>query len=233
MSETTSKNAVVLLSGGLDSATTAYLSASQGYTLYALTVDYNQRHKCELEAAKRVAAAIGVRQHIMFPLDLRLFGGSSLTSEMEVVKYVPLEKIGQQIPTSYVPARNLLFLSLALAFAETVNAETVFIGISATDYSGYPDCRPEFIEAFSETAQLATAAGVSGRSIRIETPLIGLSKKETILLGLSLGVDYSLTHTCYDPLPDGKSCGRCESCLLRRRGFEEAELPDPLMQKYV
>jgi 7-cyano-7-deazaguanine synthase len=224
----TVKNAVVLLSGGLDSTTTAAVAVSQGYAVYALTIDYHHRHRQEIEAAKRVAAKIGVKKHIIFPLDLRIFGGSSLTSGIEVTKDVPLENIGEQIPTSYVPARNTIFLSLALAFAETVKAEAIFIGVSATDYSGYPDCRPEFIWAFSELAQLATAAGVSGRKISIETPLIGLSKKETILLGQSLGVDYYLTHTCYDPLPDGTNCGRCESCLLRLNGFKEAGIADPL-----
>lgn len=208
--------AVVLLSGGLDSATVAAVARRDGYEVNALTIDYNQRHRVEVDAAKRVAASLGVRKHIIMPVDLRLFGGSSLTDEIEVEKNIPLEQIGQSVPGTYVPARNTIFLSLALAFAEVESAERIYIGISAVDYSGYPDCRPEFLDAFSAMAQLATKAGVEGRAaITIEAPLLHLSKQETVQLGRSLGVDYSLTHSCYDPDPTGQSCGQCESCKLR------------------
>ena len=220
--------AVVLLSGGLDSATAAAIAKHEGYELFALTIDYGQRHRIEIEAAKRVAAHLGVAQHVIMPVDLRLFGGSSLTSEMEVPKDVPFEQIGQTIPNTYVPARNTVFLALALAYAESVGAEKIFIGISAVDYSGYPDCRPEFLQAFNVLAHLATKAGVEKSACSIEAPLISFTKTETILCGMKLGVDYSLTFTCYDPLPGGISCGRCESCQLRRRAFHEACVPDPL-----
>ena len=221
--------AVVLLSGGLDSTTAAAVAKSEGFELYALTIDYNQRHRVELEAARRVADWLGVRCHIVMPIDLRLFGGSSLTDDIEVPKDISLEQIGQTIPNTYVPARNTIFLSLALAFAETTDSEKIYIGISEVDYSGYPDCRPEFLAAFSELARLATQTGVEGKStISIEAPLMHLRKSEIIRLGISHGVDYGLTYTCYDPLSDGQSCGRCESCLLRLTAFREIGQTDPL-----
>ena len=219
--------AVILLSGGLDSATTAAIAKNEGHELFALTIDYGQRHRIEIEAAKKVAEYFGVVKHVMMPVDLRLFGGSSLTSDLEVPKDVPVEQIGQAIPNTYVPARNTVFLALALAYAESVGAEKIYIGVSAVDYSGYPDCRPEFLQAFHTLANVATKAGIEKSSFSIEAPLLSLSKKETILRGLELGVDYSLTFTCYDPLPDGKSCGRCESCQLRRAAFCAAGVPDP------
>lgn len=220
--------AVVLLSGGLDSTTAAAVAKSEGFELYALTIDYNQRHRIELDAARRVADWLGVKRHIVMPIDLRLFGGSSLTDDIEVPKDVPAEEIGRKVPSTYVPARNTIFLSLALALAETVEATKIFIGISEVDYSGYPDCRPEFLNAFSELARWATKSGIEGGSISVEAPLMTLRKSEIIRLGLSLGVDYGLTRTCYDPLDDGRSCGRCESCLLRLAAFREAGVRDPL-----
>lgn len=225
------KRAVVLLSGGLDSTTAAAIAKSEGNDLFALTIDYNQRHRVELEAARRVAQWLGVKRHIVMPVDLRLFGGSSLTDNLTVPKDTVPEKIGQHIPNTYVPARNTIFLSLALALAETSNASKIYIGVSQVDYSGYPDCRPEFLSAFSAMANLATKTGVehSDPKISIEAPLMFLGKAETIRLGLSLGVDYSLTHTCYDPSPTGLACGHCESCLLRRNAFAELGLTDPLI----
>ena len=221
-------SAVILLSGGLDSATAAAIAKSEGYELFALTLDYGQRHQIEIESAKKIAKHLGIATHIIMPLDVRLFGGSSLTGNAEVPKDVPKEQIGQQIPNTYVPARNTVFLALALAYAESVGAEAIYIGISNVDYSGYPDCRPEFLQAFNTLANLATKAGVESSLFSIEAPLLSLSKKETILRGLELGVDYSLTFTCYDPSPQGKSCGRCESCQLRRNAFHEAGVPDPV-----
>lgn len=219
--------AVVLLSGGLDSATVAAIAKNEGYELYALTIDYGQRHRIEIESAKKVAEHIGVAKHVVMPVDLRVFGGSSLTSEMDVPKDVPFKQIGQGVPNTYVPARNTVFLALALAYAESVGAEKIFLGISAVDYSGYPDCRPEFLQAFNVLANLATKSGIEKSTFVIEAPLIALTKKETIQRGIELGVDYSLTFTCYDPSPIGKSCGRCESCQLRRAAFYEAGVPDP------
>ena len=216
-----------MLSGGLDSATVAAIAKNEGYELYALTIDYGQRHRIEIESAKKVAEHIGVAKHVVMPVDLRVFGGSSLTSEMDVPKDVPFEQVGQTIPNTYVPARNTVFLALALAYAESVGAEKIYLGISAVDYSGYPDCRPEFLQAFNVLANLATKAGVEESPFQIEAPLISLTKRETILRGLELGVDYSLTFTCYDPTPEGKGCGRCESCQLRQRAFLEAGIPDP------
>ena len=225
-------HAVVLLSGGLDSATAAAVAKTEGHELYALTVDYNQRHRIELNAAVRVAAFFNIRKHIILPIDLRLFGGSSLTADtLEVPKDVPPEKIGQTIPNTYVPARNTVFLSLALAFAESVAASEIYLGLSAVDSSGYPDCGSEFVRAFERLANIATKAGRELRPFSIRTPLLELSKKETIELGLSLGVDYSLTFTCYDPTPDDISCGRCESCLLRLRAFRQAGRTDPIPYK--
>jgi len=220
--------AVILLSGGLDSATATAIAKNEGYELFALTIDYGQRHRIEIESAKKVAEHLGVVKHVIMPVDFRLFGGSSLTDDIEVPKDVPLEQIGNHIPNTYVPARNTVFLSLALAFAESVSANKIYIGISNVDYSGYPDCRPEFLQAFISLARWATKAGVEGHSIVIESPLLSLTKRETILRGLELGVDYSLTFTCYDPLPEGKSCGRCESCQLRQTAFREAGIVDPV-----
>jgi len=220
--------AIILLSGGLDSATTAAIAKSEGYELFALTIDYGQRHKIEIESAKKIADHVGTAQHIIMPIDLHLFGGSSLTGGMEVPKDVPLEQIGQTIPNTYVPARNTVFLALALAYAESVGAHKIYIGISGVDYSGYPDCRPEFLQAFNSLANLATKSGIESASFSVEAPLLSLSKRETILRGLALGVDFSLTFTCYDPLPGGKSCGRCESCQLRINAFREASVPDPV-----
>jgi len=218
---------VVLLSGGLDSATAAAIAKNDGHELCALTIDYGQRHRIEIESAQKIAAHLGVVEHIIMPVDFRLFGGSSLTDDIEVPKDVPLEQIGQIIPNTYVPARNTVFLALALAYAESAGAEKIYIGVSGIDYSGYPDCRPEFLQAFNTLANLATKAGVEKSSFQIEAPLIALNKKETIQRGLELGVDYSLTFSCYDPAPEGKSCGRCEACLLRRDAFLHVGVPDP------
>ena len=221
--------AVVLLSGGLDSTTVGAVARSTGADLYALTIDYNQRHRVELDAAQRVAKWLGVRQHVVLPIDLRVFGGSSLTAELTVPKDVEMETIGKNIPNTYVPARNTVFLSLALAYAESVAAQEIYIGISSVDYSGYPDCRPEFLSAFETLANRATRAGVEQPGyFTIKAPLLYLTKKEVIVLGRSLGVDYSLTRTCYDPDENGRSCGRCESCLLRIKGFQEVGIPDPI-----
>jgi len=220
--------AVILLSGGLDSATATAVAKTKGCELYALTVDYHQRHRIELDAARRVATFFGVRKHVILPLDLRLFGGSSLTDTLEVPKDVSLSEIGRTIPNTYVPARNTIFLSVGLAFAETVAASEIYLGVSEIDSSGYPDCGSEFVRTFEHLANIATKAGRESQPFVIQTPLIGLSKKETIELGLSLGVDYSLTFTCYDPTPDGASCGCCESCLLRLDAFRQAGRADPI-----
>ena len=218
---------IVLLSGGIDSATVAAIAKNMGYELYALTIDYGQRHKIEIDAAKKIAQHLEITKHIIMSIDLRLFGMSSLTSNLEVPKNVPIGQIGQNIPNTYVPARNTIFLALALAYAESVAASKIYIGISEVDYSGYPDCRPEFLQAFNTLTQMATKVGSEGHPISIEAPLMALSKKETIVRGLALGVDYSLTFTCYDPTPEGKSCGHCESCQLRRHAFSEAGVADP------
>ena len=217
----------MLLSGGLDSTTVAAIAKNEGNELFALTIDYGQRHRVEIESAKKVAEHLGVAKHIIMPVDFRLFGGSSLTSTMEVPKDIPFEQIGQTIPNTYVPARNTVFLALALAYAESVSAEKIYIGISSIDSSGYPDCRPEFLQAFHRLANLATKTGVEKSPFSIEAPLLALTKRETILRGLELGVDYSLTFTCYDPSPEGIRCGRCESCQLRRHAFDEAGISDP------
>jgi 7-cyano-7-deazaguanine synthase len=220
--------AVCLLSGGLDSATTLAFARDAGFEVYALSFDYSQRHNVELDAAARVAAQGQAADHRTIRIDLRAFGGSALTAALEVPKHDRREQIGEGIPVTYVPARNTVFLSIALAWAEVLGAFDIFIGVNAVDYSGYPDCRPEYIEAFERMANLATKAAVEGHgSFRVHTPLIRLSKAEIIRLGSSLGVDFSLTHSCYDP-SGGKSCGRCDSCLLRRAGFAEAGLSDPL-----
>ena len=219
--------AVILLSGGLDSATVAAIAKNEGYELFALTIDYGQRHQIEIESAKKIADHIGMVKHVIMPIDLRLFGGSSLTSGMEVPKDVPLKQIGQTIPNTYVPARNTIFLALALAYAESIGAHKIYIGISGVDYSGYPDCRPEFLQVFNSLANLATKSGMESTPFSIEAPLLLFSKRDTILRGLALGVNFSLTFTCYDPLPGGKSCGRCESCQLRISAFRSAGVTDP------
>lgn len=220
--------AVVLLSGGLDSATTLAEARAQGFACYALTVDYGQRHRRELEAAARVAQALGAREHAIVAVDLRRFGGSALTAPLEVPKGRDPRAM-TDIPVTYVPARNTVFLALALAWAETLGAEDLFIGVNVLDYSGYPDCRPEYIAAFERLANLATKAGVEGRSrFRVHTPLIRLGKAEIVRRALELGVDPALTWSCYDPQPDGRPCGGCDACILRRKGFAEAGVPDPL-----
>ena len=223
--------AVVLLSGGLDSYTAAAIARQQRFALYALTVSYGQRHAREVEAARAVARALGVEQHKEIALDLRAFGGSSLTSEEAVPRDRDLSAADEvaRIPSTYVPARNTIFLSLALGWAEVLGARDLVIGVNALDYSGYPDCRPEFINAFEHLAALATRAGVEGTHFRVHTPLITLSKAEIIRRGVELGLDYGLTHSCYDPAPDGTPCRRCDSCALRARGFREAGLADPLL----
>ncbi len=226
------KKAVVLLSGGLDSATVLAIARSQGYELYALSFSYGQRHVWELEAATRVAVSIGVAQHRVATIDLRVFGGSALTADIAVPKGRDTNEMGHGIPVTYVPARNTIFLSFALAWAEVIGSSDVFIGVNALDYSGYPDCRPEFIEAYEKMANLATKAGVEGRqSLKIHTPLIALSKAQIIAKGIELGVDYALTSSCYDPSPAGEPCGQCDSCLLRQKGFRENGMEDPL--KYL
>lgn len=223
------KRAVVLLSGGLDSATTLAIAMSEGYECYALSFDYGQRHRFELEAAARVAEAHGVDDHITIEMDLRKFGGSALTAEIDVPKDRDEETMSTGIPVTYVPARNTVFLSLALGWAEVLGAFDLFIGVNAVDYSGYPDCRPEFIEQFVKLANLATKAGVDqSGTFAVHTPLIDLTKAEIIQRGLSLGVDYELTHSCYDPSPEGGSCGHCDSCQLRKKGFEAAGTVDPI-----
>jgi len=206
------------------------MAKAEGKELYALTIDYNQRHKVELDAAKKVAQFLGIQNQVVLPLDLRLFGGSSLTDDVEVPKDIPLEQIGRAIPNTYVPARNTVFLSLALAYAETVGAREIYLGISAVDFSGYPDCRPEFLTAFERLANVATKLGGEA-GFRIHAPILHWSKAETIRRGLELGLDYSLTWTCYDPTPGGLSCERCESCLLRQQGFREAGVSDPLQNE--
>jgi 7-cyano-7-deazaguanine synthase len=221
------RRAIVLLSGGLDSYTAAALAARDGYGLYALTIRYGQVHAREVDAAKRVARALGVLRHVELDVDLASFGGSSLVGDGAIPKDRDLDR-HQDIPTTYVPARNTIFLSLALAWAEVVGAAVIVIGVNALDYSGYPDCRPEYLEAFERLAALATRAGVGGTPLRVLAPLLRLSKAEIVRTGQSLGLDYGLTHSCYDPASDGRPCGRCDSCLLRAKGFEEAGIADPL-----
>lgn len=223
--------AVVLLSGGLDSTTTLAIAKAEGYEPYALSFRYGQRHHVELEAAKRVAWAMGVDQHLIANIDLRCFGGSALTADIPVPKHRPVEQMGEGIPITYVPGRNTLFLSYALAWAEVLGASDIFIGVNALDYSGYPDCRPEYLEAYERMANLATAAGVEGRlCLKIHAPLMTLNKAEIIQRGNALGVDYGLTSTCYDPDPEGRPCGECDACQLRAKGFLEAGVPDPLLK---
>jgi len=222
------KPAVLLLSGGLDSATCGAIARRAGHELYALSFDYGQRHRAELDAAARVAAQLGVRRHVTVPLDLRSFGGSALTADIAVPKDRAASEMATGIPITYVPARNTVFLSLALAYAEVSGAADIFIGVNAVDYSGYPDCRPEFIAAFEQLANLATKASVEGQlNFKIHTPLVNLTKAEIIRQGTSLGVDYGLTRSCYDLSDAGLSCGHCDSCLLRLKGFAEAGLTDP------
>lgn len=223
------KKAVVLLSGGLDSATTAAIAKRDGFSLYALTFDYGQRHRFELEAAHRVAKSLGVERHVVMKIDLAQFGGSALVGAGDVPKDRTEAMMNHGIPVTYVPARNTVFLALALAYAETVGAADLFLGVNAVDYSGYPDCRPEYLAAFEQLANLATKAGVEGTlKFTIHAPLVQRTKAEIIRLGTSLAVDYGLTHSCYDPAADGTSCGHCDSCQIRLRGFAEAGLRDPL-----
>ncbi len=222
------KRVVVLLSGGIDSTTTLAIARADGYEPYALSFEYGQRHQIETEAARRVADSLGAKEHRVARIDLRIFGGSALTDEIDVPKKRSEKEIAHGIPVTYVPARNTIFLSYALAWAEAIPANNIFLGVNAIDYSGYPDCRPEFIEAFETMANLATKAGVEGRRFQIHTPLIKLSKAEIIRKAVELGVDLSLTHSCYDPSPEGFACGECDSCLLRLKGFREAGMQDPI-----
>jgi len=224
---TVARAAVVLLSGGLDSATCLAWARAQGFACHSLAVDYGQRHRVELEAARRVAAALGVADHREVKVDLRSIGGSALTAAIEVPKDRPEAAIGEGVPITYVPARNTVVLALALGLAETLGAADLVAGMNALDYSGYPDCRPEFVSAFEALARVATRAGIDGTPFRVHTPLMSLDKASIIRLGVSLGVDYSLTHSCYDPAPDGAACGRCDACLLRRKGFLAAQVHDP------
>ena len=219
--------AVVLLSGGLDSYTAAAIAKAQRFAVYALTIQYGQRHAREVAAARAVARALGIERHLELDIDLRAIGGSSLTSEAPVPRDRDVRSA--DIPSTYVPARNTMFLSLALAWAEVLGAHDLVIGVNALDYSGYPDCRPEFIAAFERLANVATRAGVEGARFRVHTPLISLGKADIIRRGLALGLDYGLTHSCYDPPPDGRPCGRCDSCVLRGKGFDEAGVADPLL----
>jgi 7-cyano-7-deazaguanine synthase len=221
--------AVVLLSGGLDSATTAAIARADGYRLYALTVDYGQRHRLEIEASRRVAESLGCERHVVAAVDLRQFGGSALTANIEVPRNRSDAEMASGIPVTYVPARNTVFLALALGYAEVVGAADLFVGVNAVDYSGYPDCRPEFIAAFETLANLATKAGVEGTMrFAVHTPLISLTKAEIIRRGVELGVDCALTHSCYDPDASGVACGQCDACRLRLKGFQEAGLTDPI-----
>ena len=226
------KKAVCLISGGLDSSVTAYTAKNEGYELFAITFNYKQKHRREIESAKRIAESVGVKKHILFDIDLSVFGGSSLVDEkMEIQKNNKLEDIGKKIPLTYVPARNTVFLSIGLAYAEVVHANTIFIGVTATDYSGYPDCRPEYIEAFQRLANLATKKGVEGEKIEIKAPLLFMNKSEIIRRGVELGVPFEETWSCY--MGGEKACGRCDSCLLRLKGFKDAGLKDPLEYEYL
>ncbi|NMO15259.1 7-cyano-7-deazaguanine synthase QueC [Pyxidicoccus fallax] len=221
------KRAVVLISGGLDSTTCLAMAKAKGFEPVCLAVAYGQRHAVELEQARKVASAMGVKDFRIVSIDLRQVGGSALTADIEVPKDRPADEMSHGVPVTYVPARNALFLSLALGLAEVVGATDIYIGVNAVDYSGYPDCRPEFIRSFEAMANLATKAGVEGARFTVHAPLSGLTKADIIREGVKLGVDYGLTHSCYDPDPQGRACGRCDSCLLRKKGFEEAGVPDP------
>ena len=225
---TLTRKAVVLLSGGIDSTTAMAIARSEGYEIYSLSFCYGQRHAVEVEASNKVADALGAREHFVINIDLGKIGGSALTADIGVPKDRTEGEIAGEIPVTYVPARNTIFLSYALAWAEVLRASDIFIGVNAVDYSGYPDCRPAYIEAFEKMANLAIKASLEGEiRILIRTPLIHMTKAEIIKKGVQLGVDYSITHSCYDPGPTGKSCGRCDSCLLRKKGFREAGVPDP------
>jgi 7-cyano-7-deazaguanine synthase len=226
------KKSVVLSSGGIDSTTAMAIARAEGYEIYSLSFRYGQRHVFELKAADKVAAALGASEHLVIDIDLKKIGGSALTADIDVPKNRDEGEMLKEIPVTYVPARNTIFLSYALAWAEVLGASDIFIGVNAIDYSGYPDCRPEYIEAFERMANLATKAGVEGKTVlKIRTPLIQMTKAEIIQKGIELGVDYGMTHSCYDPAPDGKACGQCDSCVLRKKGFREAGVLDPT--KYI
>jgi 7-cyano-7-deazaguanine synthase len=228
----TKRKAVILLSGGIDSSATLAIAGSMGYDLYVLSFNYGQRHSIELQAAQKIAGHFGVIQHIILDIDLRLFGNSALTDDIAVPKSRSVDRMAKDIPITYVPARNTIFLSFALAWAEVLESSDIFIGVNALDYSGYPDCRPEFIEAYERMANLATKAGVQGnQKLKIHTPLIEMTKAQIIQKGSELDVDFSLTHSCYDPAKNGEACGECDSCLLRLKGFKEAGIPDPTIYK--
>ncbi len=229
MKEIKNKKAIVLSSGGIDSTTAMAIAKSEGYTIYSLSFNYGQRHNIEIEFAKKIAKFMGVKKHLILDLDLRKIGGSALTEDIEVPKHDNTDQLKDEgIPITYVPARNTILLSYGLAWAEVLKAESIFIGVTAVDYSGYPDCRPEYIKAYEKMANLATKTGVTGETqIKIKTPLIHLSKGEIIKQGVELGIDYSLTISCYDPDSNGRSCGRCDSCLHRKKGFKEAGIKDP------
>jgi len=228
------KRAVILVSGGLDSATVLAIAKKGGFEAYAISFHYGQRHVYELKCAESVARSLGARQHVVVEFDLRIFGGSALTSDIAVPKDRPIEEMSKGIPVTYVPARNTIFLSFALAWAEILGANDIFIGVNALDYSGYPDCRPEYICAYEHMANLATKAGVEGRQkLTIHTPLLRMTKAEIVRTGLELGIDFSLTSSCYNPSPDGEPCGTCDSCLLRKKGFAESGVDDPLLKKYA
>jgi 7-cyano-7-deazaguanine synthase len=222
------KHAVVLLSGGLDSTTTLAMAIAQGYATYALSFDYGQRHKIEIEAARRIVKSLGVKEHRVVEIDNRLFGDSALTDDVDVPKSRSEKEISADIPVTYVPARNIIFLSHALAWAEMIPAGHIFLGVNAIDYSGYPDCRPEFIAMFETMANIGTKAGVEGRRFQIHAPLIKMSKAQIVRKAIELDVDLALTHSCYDPTPEGRACGQCDSCQLRRKGFREAGVIDPI-----
>ncbi len=221
------KNAVVLCSGGLDSATVMAIAKNDGYDIYALSFCYGQRHEIEIEAARRVANVTGVKEHLVLNVDLGCMGGSALTDKIDVPKAENLSEISSGIPITYVPARNTVFLSYSLALAEVKKSNDIFLGVNAVDYSGYPDCRPEYIDAFEKLANLATKAGVEGNKVHIRAPLINMTKAEIIQRGFSLGVDYTITHSCYDPDDSGRACGSCDSCLFRKKGFDDAGIDDP------
>ena len=223
------QKAVILLSGGLDSTTCLAISKQNGFEPYALSFRYGQRHEFEIDSARSIAKSLGVKEHVISNIDLRAFGGSALTDDIDVPKDRDKTLLSKDIPITYVPARNTIFLSFSLAYAEVLNASDIFIGVNALDYSGYPDCRPEYISSFQNMANLATKSGIEGQNdIQIHTPLINLTKSEIIRMGMEMGLDYSLTHSCYDPKEDGAACSHCDSCQIRRMGFEEAGLIDPL-----